>query len=212
MSISKAAFPAVLCGKRIWGSDELRKHCLSVPRTPPPLRAPQGSANTPVKAPVGTRLVCLKLLLTTGFVFFFVVVIVILQLQNNILQSTLWKSVPQMFLKVPPSLWLVQGEGYGVWGCSGPLNSAKHLCPGANCSSCRCHPHGMNASKLSCQAPEAGGAVCEGAPLWGRLRRWGRFPTPSLERGGGPGPPPRRSRALSGSLCPQHSLAFDKGD
>lgn len=38
--------------------------------------------------------------------------------------------------------------------------------------------------KAFLSGPRSWGAVCEGAPLWGRLRRWGRFPTPSLERGG----------------------------
>lgn len=32
-----------------------------------------------------------------------------LQLQNKILQSTLWKLLPQMFLQVPPSLRLLWG-------------------------------------------------------------------------------------------------------
>lgn len=71
------------------------------------------------------------------------------------MQSTLWKLLPQMFLKVPPQF--VVALGLGLWGpgAQAHSSSAKHLCLGTNFSSRYCYRHGVNELNLSCQAPKA---------------------------------------------------------
>lgn len=81
----------------------MRKHCLSAPCTPPLEDPPRLCKYSSKVLLVSQTAFDHRVFWGRGGCFVF------LKLQNKISQSTFWKLVPHMSLKVPPSLRLVQG-------------------------------------------------------------------------------------------------------